>query len=420
MAEAIELAPISEDEFCGPDLDMEGDLEFMNYTAAVEGLLPVSYFSFDRTTIDFKGELAKAAALKKRSYDLRIMLLSARLSLLNRDFYSFAREVSEVIWLLQNHWDDVHPRAERGRFDARLAQLGSLNDAPVVILPMQYATLLQTDREGALNYRAVMVTTGEAKLRDGEKLVPAGLIDRMLASGVEVEALQRLYETLARLREDINTLYTLTAERIDYESAVKLDALEPLIGKMTDWAQAALARRDPSLAPAPEGGGSEEMQAAAASVPGAFETLEDVDAALASALGYFQTREPSSPALMFIAQARATLGKNLYEVIRLLTPRYADNARVFVGPGNAFAIPVSCLSDAPALDFSRSDAEPAASRMQAFALMEKVASHLRTAEPSSPAPYLLERARALASRDFLSLLSEVYGEDEINYMKNGR
>lgn len=423
MAETVELQPISEDAFCGPDLDMEADLDFMNFTAAIEGQLPSSYFSFDRASIDFKTALATAAEFKKRTYDIRLMLLSARLSILNRDFYSFARDLHEVVWLLQNHWEEVHPQADRGRFDARLAQLNSLNDNPIVVLPLQYATLLQTDREGALNFRAVMITTGDAKPRENEKLASAGVIDRMLTTTVEVEALAKLHATLAQLRDDLTALYTLTAEKIDYESAVKLDALEPLVVKMTDWAQAALARRDPSLAPAPEGGGEgqdAEAQAAAASVPGAFETLADVDAALASALGYFQTREPSSPALMFIAQARATLGKNLYEVIRLLTPRHADNARVFVGPGDAFAIPVSCLQDAPALDFSPSEAEPAASRPQAFALMEKVASHLRTAEPSSPAPYLLDRARALASRDFLSLLGEVYGEDEINYMKNGR
>ncbi len=90
----------------------------------------------------------------------------------------------------------------------------------------------------------------------------------------------------------------------------------------------------------------------AAAAPSTFASLADVDAALAAALGYFQAKEPSSPALLLIAQARATLGKNLYEVMRLLAPRHAENARVFVGPGDAFSIPVSSLQDAPALDFS--------------------------------------------------------------------
>ena len=70
-------------------------------------------------------------------------------------------------------------KPEHGDYTARLAQLGTLDDAPVVVLPLQYATLLQTEREGPLAYRAVMVTLGDAKLRDGEKLASAGAIERI-------------------------------------------------------------------------------------------------------------------------------------------------------------------------------------------------------------------------------------------------
>jgi type VI secretion system protein ImpA len=199
---------------------------------------------------------------------------------------------------------------------------------------------------------------------------------------------------------------------------VKFDTLSPLVEKMLAFAQGALARRDPSRAPAVEAAGSD----APTETPGGtamFESLADVDGALASALGYFQAKEPSSPALLLVVQARATLGKNLYEVIRLLAPRHIDNARVFVGPSDAFSIPVKALEDAPALDFSRGDSAPAETRAQALALIEKVASHLRSAEPSSPAPYLLDRARALATRDFLSLLGEVFPTDDLESMGKG-
>ena len=54
-----------------------------------------------------------------------------------------------------------------------------------------------------------------------------------------------------------------------------------------------------------------------------------------------------------------------------------------------------------------------------FSLMEQVATHLRAVEPSNPAPYLLDRARALAARDFLSLLGEVFSAEELETMKNG-
>jgi len=414
----IDLAPISDEAPCGPDLDAAGDLEFMNFLAANEGQLPDSYFNFDRKTIDFPAAFARATELKKRTQDLRLILLVAKLAVLNRDFYRFAQEVAEIAWLLANRWDSVHPQADQGEYISRLAQLGTLDDPPVVVLPLQYATLLETERDGPLVYRAVMATAGEVKLREGEKLASAGVIERMLASTVETEALASLYATLSQLQASLEAITAVTAERVAPGQAVKFDTLSPLVEKMLAFAQAALTRRDPSLAPVVEAATSEAPTETPGG-PATFESLADVDGALASALGYFQAREPSSPALLLVVQARATLGKNLYEVIRLLAPRHVDNARVFVGPSDAFSIPVKTLEDAPALNFSRGDSAPAETRAQALALIEKVASHLRSAEPSSPAPYLLDRARTLATRDFLSLLGEVFPSDDLESMAKG-
>jgi type VI secretion system protein ImpA len=62
----------------------------------------------------------------------------------------------------------------------------------------------------------------------------------------------------------------------------------------------------------------------------------------------------------------------------------------------------------------RAEAEPAAvpkitatTRAQAMALLDQVAGFLRGAEPSSPIPLLVERARALADRDFITVLRAV-------------
>ena len=44
------------------------------------------------------------------------------------------------------------------------------------------------------------------------------------------------------------------------------------------------------------------------------------------------------------------------------------------------------------------------------ALLEQIGTYYRLAEPSSPVPFLTERARSFAQRDFLSLLKEVLPE----------
>ena len=131
--------------------------------------------------------------------------------------------------------------------------------------------------------------------------------------------------------------------------------------------------------------------------------------------------EPSSAAVLLIGQARQLLGKNLYEVMQVLTPSYADKARIFVGAEAAFTIPVHSIpaNGAEPAPLERAEIAPAPSRSAALALIEGVAAHLRVTEPSSPLPYLLDRAKALAARDFLTLMKDILSEDAIANLKRG-
>ena len=108
------LPLVSEDDPCGPDLDLEGDTEFMNFIAATEGLLPASYYAFNRATIDFPAALQAAEKLLKRTLDLRLIVLMAKLSILNRDVVGFAQRIGNVAWLVKEHWEGANPRG-RGR-----------------------------------------------------------------------------------------------------------------------------------------------------------------------------------------------------------------------------------------------------------------------------------------------------------------
>jgi len=432
--DSFALPPVAPDDPCGPDLDLVGDLEFMNFMAATEGQLPAgSYYAFNRDSTDFPGALQTAERLLRRSHDLRLLVLMAKLAILGRDLRGFAHWLGVIAWLVTNHWNNANPRADQGDHAARLSQLATLNDAPVVVLPLQYAPLAETQRDGAFSFRAHLVAIGEAKPRVEsrvnafgetetsveETLTSASAIDRILKS-VEVDALAATFKTLQRIGAALTSIAAVTAEHVGFEDALTFNALAPLVQRMTDFLQGALAKRDPSLAPPPEAPRAEAATAETTTAATVFTTLTEVDAALVAALGYFVTSEPSNPAMLLIGQARETLGKNLYEVMKLLAPNHADAARVFVGPDGAFTVPVSSLASTPAAEFARSDAPPAPSRAAALALIDSVAGHMRRVEPSSPAPHLLDRARALASRDFLGLLQDLLPEDDLSALKSGR
>jgi type VI secretion system protein ImpA len=429
------LAAVSPDDPCGPDLDLEGDSEFMTFLAATEGRLPANYYAFDRATIDFPAALQTVNKLMKRTLDVRPLALAAKLSILSRDVRGFARFVGNIAWLLSEHWEGAHPRAEGGDYSVRLAQLMALEDNALVLLPLQYSRLLELPREGSFSYRDQLAATGAIQPRTvthynakGEKEVSADetfvaqkTIEKILRD-VEIHKLAELVDTLQSLSALLDSIKATTIEHVGYETAVELPRLGKLVRDMTEFVHAALVTRDPTRTPPAEGGPAEalvEGEAPGVSVPSAFASRAEVDAALASALGYFVAFEPTSPAVLLIREAREMLGKNLYEVMKLLAPPLADAARVLVGPDGAFTVPVKILAESPSAFFERAASEPAASRAAALALVDAVAQHMQRAEPSSPVPYLLERAKNLSTRDFVALLHDVLSDEAIAALKKG-
>ena len=309
------LPPVSPDDPCGPDLDLEGDAEFLNFVAATEGILPggpaEQYYKFSRADADIPARLKSAEKLLARTLDIRLLTILAKLSILNRDVAGFARWVGSVDWLLRQHWEGAHPRAEGGDYALRLGQLMTLEDNAAVLLPLQYARLLELQREGAFTYRDHLVATGAAQPRSvtrynekgeretsvDEKFASQKTIDKILRD-VEIEKLAALVETLRSLSAAIQSIKAITIEHVGFEKAVELPKLDKLVREMTEFLRGALVARDPTLAPKPEAAeepAGEGEPAPSAAAPKIFASRAEVDAALASAFGYFETAEPTSP-----------------------------------------------------------------------------------------------------------------------------
>ncbi len=113
------------------------------------------------------------------------------------------------------------------------------------------------------------------------------------------------------------------------------------------------------------------------------------------------------------------LGKSFAEAIRILVPAHAETAAINIGRDWFFDLPVermaALLEGAATQDLLSPEApEPVYSGDQIAArrsdLLDQVAAFFRNVEPSSPVPFLADRARELAQRDFLSLLDDVLPE----------
>jgi type VI secretion system protein ImpA len=402
--------PLSEADPCGPDLDLAGDPEYLNFFAQTEGILPSSFFSaddgkpFDRASVDLPRQIEAIAPLWERSRDLRLLAIRARLTIMDRDLAGFSASIAAIADWLDKFPDDVHPRADDDDLSARVAALGSL-DLPTVVFPLQYAPLCEGRRIGVVTYRSWMIASGEVKPRVGEQKHPSAALTEALADAPpEVMAATRkhvamLKTSLARIRE----LFVMQGASPGLENLPALvDKIQLLVDPQAAIREETVAAAQDDVAPAGDAPAS----------------LADAQQALAAIAEYYSRSEPSSPTLPLVRQAHQLIGKSFFEVMSILVPTQMDKAAFQIGADQFFELPVNKLSKLPegtsTPENSTSTSGPGGSpqyrvvsRAQAIALLEQVQRFFRHSEPSSPVPMLCDRARALAERDFMGVLREV-------------
>jgi type VI secretion system protein ImpA len=402
--------PLPEAYPCGPDLDLAGDADYLNFFAQTEGLLPSSFFSaedgkpFDRASIDLPRQIEAIAPLWSRSRDLRLLVIRARLTILNRDLAGFAVSIAAIAEWLDKFGDDVHPRPDDGDLGARVAAIGSL-ELPTVVFPLQYVPLCEGRRIGAVTYRSLMIASGEVKPRGGEQKHPSvTLTDAIADAPADVLAATRKYVTMLKTSlARIRNVFMLQ------NVSLGLENLPALVDKIQLLVDPQSAQREETV------DGAEHDVAPVGDAPA---SLADAQQALAAIADYYARSEPSSPTLPLVRQAHQLIGKSFFEVMSVLVPTQIEKAAFQIGADLFFELPVSKLSklpeSAPAPEASPSSSRPGgspqyqvASRVQAIALLDQVQRFFRHAEPSSPVPMLCDRARAFAERDFMAVLRDV-------------
>src|SRR5436305_1306222 len=298
---------------------------------------------------------------------------------------------------------------------------------PPVVFPMQYLPLVNHRRLGPITYRSWMIATGEAKPREGEAILEPAAIEAALME-VELPELIETRDQFQGLQFALGNLRDICVDRAGADRAAKLERLPDLVGKILKLLEGVVIKRDPSLAAAQvdtaETTDGNAAPGGSSMIPaGAVASTRDVADALAAIADYFGRFEPSSPALLLVRQAEQLMGKSFLEVMRVLVPNHMEQAAVQIGKDRQiFDLPIERLSafaeglavpddgtteGTDALAPRRLEAK---TRADAIRLLEQIGTYYRLAEPSSPVPFLTDRARSFVERDFLSLLKELLPE----------
>jgi type VI secretion system protein ImpA len=250
----------------------------------------------------------------------------------------------------------------------------------------------------------------------------------MEAELAEVTGVWRQFEALQKTLAAIGDLCLDRAG----PGAVRFEKLTQAIERILALFDAIITRRDPDAARLLRKEGLERPLAVDPPAPAHTVTLlpanvasaDDAAQALEVVSRYLSGFEPSSPALLLVRQAQQLMGKSLPEVMRILLPDAFGQAAIRIGKEQVFRLPIERLSllesgqtpcvNGPTKEHGTSIEQlPSArdykvnTRQDAIGLLGQIGAYYRVAEPTSPVAFIVDRARELAGRDFLSLLKEL-------------
>ena len=427
------LEPISPEAPCGPDLEQRDDPDFLDYYFEAESRLPERYFTpglaqdgredrqFDPRSVDLPTETAAIRGLLQRSRDLRLVSLLARFQILAGKLEGFADTIEDMAALMGQWPDEVHPRGADRR-----AAIDALNSQPAVVMPLLHLPVLPNSE---VTLRRFMVVSGKAEPRAGERDLVGTDILAPLRADANHKAVAVVQDRLGRAADALHRIQKLAASHPDTPLTLDLGALRAALADM----QAMIASARPDLQPwspsaivtqpdpAPEEAASPTtgpVEPAAAAKP-AVRITDRASAAvtLDAVARWLAGNEPSSPALVLVAQARALVGKPLVEAIEVLMPAQASGAQLRIGQGSPFILSMDKLRSLTqtGLDGQGAGGPPAAPanppaiarRADIVAQLLGVEGYFSAFEPASPVPLLLAKAREMLDKRFDAIVAEL-------------
>ena len=433
--------PVSPDAPCGPDLEATDDGAFVDYYFEAESRMPERYFipgikapgdeftpgtTFDPKSIPHAAEKKTITELLKRSRDLRLLSLLARMMILAGRLPDFADAVEGTALVLETYPNDAHPKSSSDRRGA-IDELGS---SSVVGLPLQHVNLAGA---GEVTYRRYLVATGQSDPREGELGLSSGaMLSEIAAPGnrqaVETShaALSRAADALTRIKSAClrldapftpaisGTLQAISdiqkmihdgrSDLAPWSADATAQTAEPAEVDETPAESGAAPSPAPAAAPAP-------APAAAPSVPNRAAALQILD----TVERYLATHEPAAPSLLLVTQARLLVGKPLIEAIETLMPEAANKTKITFGSDSGFVLYMDRLKMLAAEATGRAttteeDPGPApqiADRNGVAPLISSVEEYFRLREPASPIPVLLFKARTYLDKDFAAIVADM-------------
>jgi type VI secretion system protein ImpA len=330
------LAPVSESDPCGPDLEYDSA-----FLALEEAARSKPEQQFGDTIIpaeepDWRKVQTLSSELMGRTRDLRVAVHLLRSSTRLQGLAAAADGLRLIAGLLSQHWDHVHPMLDADDNNdptMRLNSLAPLVDGAGFLYDIRKSTL--TAGRSAVTGREFELASGKVQPNAGETVMPMAGVVQALRDG---EAQQPgLIASLSGMVDTVSAIDAVINERASI-SGPEFRPLRLLLQSIVDAAkQASGGSEAVSEAAADEGGqagaagGATVMVVAGA---GPLRTRDDAVNALEKVCEWIELNEPSNPAPLLIRRAQRLMSKNFMDIIRDLVPDGVDQIAKLAGVPN--------------------------------------------------------------------------------------
>jgi type VI secretion system protein ImpA len=312
---------------CGPDL--EYDEQFMALTSAAAGKPEQQYGDtiIAAEDPDWRSLIEQATQLFARSKDIRTAVLLTRGLTSTNGLAGLAQGLEVTRRLLEQHWDEAHPRLSYdGVVDPlmRATALEGLADAAGLVRDIRLAPLFFTPA-GPVTMRAAEATLKrEPTTHDS---ISEAQLKQAAQSAAKSEDAPLL--SVAAALEHCNAIASMATERLGNENAPDLAVLQNLLQTVH------------RLVPVPGGNGAAADGIADASpvvgaegapaASGELRSRQDALRMLDAVCRFLERSEPSNPAPLFIRRAQRLIGSDFLDIMRDMAPDSLGHIELLTG-----------------------------------------------------------------------------------------
>jgi type VI secretion system ImpA family protein len=315
------LAPVSEDQPCGPDLSLEPQRR------ALERLIAnATSVEFDSNTGQPKpapeinwapviGDIVEQFAHTK---DIGLAVYLCRAGALGKQLDAVAQGAAVLSGLLERYWEQVHPSLDSLGMLGRSTPCDSLAHRASFLGPLERVPILAHPRLG------IFAGVDLHRFRkNGEAESDFGPFRHTLSElgDAPLKAADALFAEIDAALHQASATF-----------ASKTDGQGSLNFKPTYAVLAELRKSLGSFFVTPVAAPAGELEEAGSAVPpaprGALDSRDDVLRALDAIADYYRRREPSSPILPFLERAKAWVPMSFIDILEDIAPESLTAAKL--------------------------------------------------------------------------------------------